>query len=308
MPNVILSAAVSTDRDTGSYLELATRAARTCVERAHIRVDDVGMLVNAGVFRDNNLCEPAVAALVQKRLGLGLAYRPGRAPAFSFDVMHGAAGLLHAVDIAETFLLGPELDYVLLVAGDAHPSTRRDIADLLYTPSGAAILLGKDSAAQGFGRLHTVEPTGPVELSAWVDLPEAGMNGRTTGHAVIRADPLPAAASAVRACLADEGLTAADFAEGRAVLLAPAPGQDFPERLASTLGLPSAAVAGIDARIGDPYSAAPVHAYLAALESGRLAAARTAVFLAAYDTSAACIAYRHPAVIGTPAGSPPVLA
>ncbi|WP_378738203.1 hypothetical protein [Nocardia brasiliensis] len=308
MPTAILAAAVHTDRDTGSYIELATRAARTCLERARVGVDEVGMLVNAGIFRDNNLCEPAVAAIVQKRLGLGLDYRPDRVPAFSFDVMHGAAGLIHAIDVAESFLLGPEVNYVLLVAGDAHPSTRRDITDALYTPSGAAILLGKDATAGGFGRLHTVEPTGPVELSVWVDLEEAGTNGRATGHAVIRDDPLPVAAEAVRACLADEGLTESDFAEGRAVLLAPAPSRDFPARLATTLGLPRAAVAGIDPRTGDPYSAAPVHAYLAAQESGRLAAARTTVFLAAYDASAACLAYRHSSTVGATAGSPPARA
>ncbi|MFI6044052.1 hypothetical protein ACIA8C_20645 [Nocardia sp. NPDC051321] len=298
MPTEILSAAVNTDPDTGSYIELATRAARTCLARAGVGVDEVGMLVNAGIFRDNNLCEPAVAALIQKRLGLGLDYRPGRVPAFSFDVMHGAAGLLHAISVAESFLFGPDVEYALLIAGDAHPSARRDVTDTLYTPSGAAILLGKSSAVGGFGQLHTVEPTGQVELSAWLDLGEAGSNGRSTGHAVVRADPLPAATEAVRACIAAEALTEAHFADGRAVLLAPAPDPDFPARLATALDLPRACVAGIDPRLGNPYSAAPIHAYLAARDSGRLATAQTTLLLAAYDNSAACLAHRHSPATG----------
>ncbi|PXX69276.1 3-oxoacyl-[acyl-carrier-protein] synthase-3 [Nocardia tenerifensis] len=303
MPTAIRSAAVCTDPDTGSYLELATRAARACLERAGVGVDEIGLLVNAGVFRDNNLCEPAVAALVQKRLGLGLRYEPGRVPALSFDVMHGAAGVPHAIDVAESFLRADDVRYALLVAGDAHPSTRRDTDDALYTASGAAMLLEKACAVGGFGRLQTVEPTGPVEPSVWVDIEEAGTNGRATGHAVVGPDPLAVAAAAVRACVAEEGLTESDFADGRAVLLAPAPSSDFPARLAGTLGIPRTAVVGPDPRVGDPYSAAPIHAYLAAQDSGQLTAARTTLLLAAYDASAACLAHRRdaaPVGVATP--------
>ncbi|MFD0360233.1 hypothetical protein ACFQZZ_02080 [Nocardia sp. GCM10030253] len=292
MPTAIISAATNSDLDTGSYFELATRAARTCLEQSRVSVDRVGMLINAGVFRDNNISEPAVSALIQKRLGLGLEYRPGVVPAFSFDLMNGATGLLHAITTAECFLATGELDYALLVAGDTHPSTQRYAAEFPYTTTAAALLIGTNSTTSGFSTLYTAETAGPAEPSAWVALGAVGANGRMAMR--VRdgmEDPVTLAAEAVRACLIGEGLDGDDFTHGRAVLLAPAPALGFHARLAEALDLTPESVIGVDPAMGDPYSAAPVHAYLRARDTGALAAARTVLFLAADDASAACLAY-----------------
>ncbi len=292
MSTAIVSAAVCTASDTGSYFELATRAGRTCLERAGVSPDQIGMVVNTGVFRDSNVSEPAVAALIQKQLEIGLEYRTGRIPAFSFDLMNGGTGLVHALMVVQTFLAPGDFEYALIVAGDTHPSTERTVDEFPYRAGGAALLLRHSPAAGGFGRLHTTERPGSVEPTAWVDLGAAGANGRTA--LTVRAgggDPLADAVRVVRACLDGEGLSPGDFATGRAVLLAPAPRPGFREQLAYRLGLPSSAVAGVSPDSGDPYTAAPVHAYLGAQEAGLLSTARSVVFLAADDSSAACLAY-----------------
>ena len=59
------------------------------------------------------------------------------------------------------------------------------------------------------------------------------------------------------------------------------------------VAIPSASVVGFDPSIGDPYTAAPVHAYLHAWDTGSIDTARTVIFLAADGASAACLAY-HP--------------
>ncbi|MFI9403078.1 hypothetical protein [Nocardia sp. NPDC052316] len=292
MPTMILAAAVNTDPDTGSYFELAARAARTCLDSAGVTVDEVGMLVNTGVFRDSNLVEPAAAALIQKRIGLGVEYEPGRVPVVSFDLLHGANGLLHAFTTAECFLATGEVEYVLLLAGDTHPSTECGVVGFPYTTGAAAMLIGNCSTAGGFGRMQIRDTTGSVGPSAWLDINEAGVAGRSTVTTLAGDDPLPLAVAAVRACLVEEEIDDRDFAAGRAVLLAPAPRRGFPARLADTLGLAPASVVGVPPDLGDPYSAAPVHAYLHAQDSGVLDAADTVLFLAAYDASAACMAYR----------------
>ncbi|WP_051046980.1 hypothetical protein [Nocardia asiatica] len=293
MATTIVAAATNSDPDTGSYFELAARAALTCVERSGVGLDQIGVLVNAGVFRDDNVSEPAVSALIQKRIGLGLAYDAQGAPAFSFDLMHGATGLLHALVTADSFLATGTVRYALLVAGDTHPSARRDVADFPYSASGAALLLGTTPSAGGFGRLHARETTGAVDPTAWVDLGAAGADGRNA--MCVRAgaeDPVALATAAVRSCLDAEGLDSGDFAEGSAVLLAPVRDVGFRSRLADVLAIPSAAIAGFAPSIGDPYTAAPVHAYLHASDTGRLDTARTVIFLAADGASAACLAYR----------------
>ncbi|MBF6206360.1 MULTISPECIES: hypothetical protein [Nocardia] len=293
MATTIVSAATNRDLDTGSYFELAARAALACVERSDVGLDEIGMLVNAGVFRDSNISEPAVSALIQKRIGLGLAYETGRVPAFSFDLMHGATGLLHAIVTAEAFLATGTVRYALLVAGDTHPSTRREVAGFPYSAGGAALLLGSSDAAGGFGRLHTCETTGPVDPIAWVALGDAGADGRSA--ICVRAgadDPVDLATATARSCLDEEGLDGGDFAEGQAVLLAPIPDARFRAGLADALAIPPQSVVGFDPSLEAPYTAAPVHAYLNALDTGLLDTARTVIFLAADGASAACLAYR----------------
>ncbi|TQM32948.1 hypothetical protein [Nocardia bhagyanarayanae] len=304
MATMIISAATDSDPGTGSYFELAARAARTCVQRADVGLDEIGMLINTGVFRDSNLCEPAVAALIQKRIGLGLAYEAGQTPTFSFDLMQGATGLLHAIVTADAFLATGGVEYALLVAGDVHPSTERHVSDFPYTSGGAALLLGSSPAAGGFGRLHTCEAPGTVDPTAWVDLGDAGTEGRRVIS--IRAgaqDPVDLAVAVVRSCVDEEGLDGGDFAEGQALLLAPAHVSGFRTRLANTLAIPARSVIGFAPSIGVPYTAAPVYAYLNALDVGLLDTARTVIFLAADGASAACLAY-HPRSASRTPGMP----
>ncbi|WP_433732709.1 hypothetical protein ACQP0C_10315 [Nocardia sp. CA-129566] len=297
MPTTILAAAINADLDTGSYFELAARAATACLTQAGVVADEVGMLINAGVFRDRNISEPAVSALIQKRVGIGLEYTPGRVPAFSFDLMNGASGLLHAICAADCFLTTGEVEYALLVAGDTHPSTERHVDGFPYSTSGAAILLGNSGPARGFGPLHSTDTAGPADPTAWVAMGEAGANGRRA-MSTRRGndDPVELAAVVVRDCLTAEGLDAADIAEGRTVLLAPTWTLAFRTRLADALGFTPESVVGVDPSVDNPYSAAPVHAYLCARNRGVLAGARTVLFLAADDTSAACLAYRQHAL------------
>ncbi|WP_280268302.1 hypothetical protein [Nocardia wallacei] len=302
MSTAVVSAAVCTDVDTGSYFELATRAGRSCLEQAGVSPDRIGVVINTGVFRDSNISEPAVAALLQQRLGIGLEYRTGRVPAFSFDLLHGATGVIHALTVAHCFLAPGELEYALILAGDTHPSTERVAEGFPYTPGGAALLLRSSAGAGGFGQLHATQTTGAAEPTAWVDLVAAGTSGRSalsvrTGTG----DPLAYAIDVVQDCLAAEGLDRGDFGTGSAVLLAPATEPGFREQLAYRLGVPSMSVAGIDPAVGDPYTAAPVHAYLNAASAGLLDTARAVLFLAADDSSAACLAYRPQPL--EPAGS-----
>ncbi|MBB5918416.1 3-oxoacyl-[acyl-carrier-protein] synthase-3 [Nocardia transvalensis] len=293
MSTAIVSAATCLDLDTGSYFELATRAGHACLEQAGVAPERVGIVVNAGVFRDSNISEPAVAALIQQRLGIGLEYSTGQVPTFSFDLMNGAGGVVHALTAVHSFLAPGEFEYALIVAGDTHPSTRRYVEGFPYTAGGAALLLRSSTSAGGFGRPYTTQTEGAAQPTAWVDLTAAGTGGRTALS--VRSgpgDPLAYAAEVVRSCMDGEGIDRSHFATGAAVLLTPAPEPGFRERLAYRLGVPIAAVAGVDPAVGDPYTAAPVHAYLTAAAAGLLDGARAVLFLAADDSSAVCVAYR----------------
>ncbi|MFI5781861.1 hypothetical protein [Nocardia sp. NPDC051570] len=288
MSAAIISAAVCADADTGSYFELAARAGRDCLTRAELEPQRIGLVLNAGVFRDHNISEPAVAALVQKRLEVGLEYRTGRVPAFSFDLMNGGTGLVHALMAAQCFLELGDIEYALVLSGDTHPSTERTVDGFPYTATGAAMLLRTASGAGGFGEIQQIF-TGPGQATAWVDLAAAGTSGRRALSVRPAGDPLRAAAEAVTRCLDDEHL---ELARSGAILLAPAPTTDFAARLAERLAAPADAIVGVDPNLGDPYTAAPVHAYLAAQAAGLIDDTRPVLFLAVDGDAAACIAYR----------------
>ncbi|MGV9482841.1 hypothetical protein ACWDNR_26245, partial [Gordonia aichiensis] len=129
--------------DTHSIVEHSGRAARQCLQRADIRPEQVGVLINTGIFRDSNTVEPAVSALIQKAAGIGLDYTRDDPRTFSFDLMNGAVGVLDAVRVAGSVLATGSTEHVLVVAGDTHPSLTRGTADaeFPYATAGAALLL-----------------------------------------------------------------------------------------------------------------------------------------------------------------------
>src|SRR5450755_3014038 len=61
---------------------LADTAARTCLARAGKEASDVDMLINAGVYREDSMGEPALATLIQEDIG-AIQGPSGTAPSHS---------------------------------------------------------------------------------------------------------------------------------------------------------------------------------------------------------------------------------
>ena len=56
-------------RTRHSALRLGVLAAKACLRQAGRDPDEVDLLINAGIYRDRNLAEPALAALIQADVG-----------------------------------------------------------------------------------------------------------------------------------------------------------------------------------------------------------------------------------------------
>lgn len=110
-----------------SVVDLAGRVARSCLARARVSASSIGVLVNVGVYREHNTFEPAMAALVQKEVGINLDYiaDPDPAAGFSFDLMNGACGVLNAVQVGHALLETGSTERVLITAADVHPGVTR---------------------------------------------------------------------------------------------------------------------------------------------------------------------------------------
>ena len=58
------------------------------------------MLINAGIYREDSMGEPALAALIQEDIGANLGQPPiGGHGTFSFDLLNGTCGVITAIQI-----------------------------------------------------------------------------------------------------------------------------------------------------------------------------------------------------------------
>lgn len=130
----------------------AVAAGEQALAAAGIDKEQVGLLINASVTRDN--FEPAVAVGVHDRLGL-----PRHA--LTFDITNACLGFVNAMTVASTMIDAGAIDYALIVAGeDPSPwhatalrqlnrpdSTRDDVLAQFAT-----LTLGSGAAAAVLGR------------------------------------------------------------------------------------------------------------------------------------------------------------
>ena len=199
-------------RSRHSALHLAVSAAKSCLHDARRDADDVDLLVNAGIYRDKNLGEPALAALIQEDIGANPEDPHGNAHGtFSFDISNGTCGILTGLQIVDGFLRSHTINCALITASDADPG-RGMSEHFPFSPVGAALLCNWTDDDYGLGRV------------SWVNEPDDGENFQATvgsedARNVLRFRESPAlderlattAAQAVRNCLLDSALTLSDI-------------------------------------------------------------------------------------------------
>jgi len=155
-------------RTRHSALHLAVAAAKTCLQRAGREPDDVDLLINTGIYRDKNLAEPALAALIQEDIGANPEDPHEDAHGtFSFDIANGTCGILTALQIVDGFLRSHTINCALVVTSDADPG-RGMSEHFPFSPVGAALLCDWSEDDFGLGRVH------------WVNIPDDGENFRAT--------------------------------------------------------------------------------------------------------------------------------
>jgi 3-oxoacyl-[acyl-carrier-protein] synthase-3 len=295
MGAVIKAAGASTDPAIASSILHAAAAGRECIKKAGIGVDDIELLINVGVYRDSNMMEPAMAALIQRELSMGLDYvkHPLPTPTASFDLMNGACGLLNAVQVAGAFLKLGKARNVLIVSSDAHPSNKPS-PDFPYACLGAALLLSPGARdEQGFGKLRVLAPAGEdvgLEGAFALDQPTGGRTRlQLRKHPDYERRLLDLAAT----CAA-EYVEAEKLDLSRTLLITSQPVPDFGAQLAKRLSMNEAnstRVTGID---GDPHTSALALGYLRAAAAGRLEGYDQLLFVAAgAGLTSACTVYRR---------------
>ena len=268
---------------------LADAAARACLTQAGRKPGDVDMLINAGVYREDNMGEPALAALIQEDIGANLGHPPtGGSGSFSFDLLNGACGVITAVQIESGLLQSGVIQLGAVVSSDVQPELENPGAHFLQ-PAGGAMLLRWDDRLAGFTDFCTqtfpeyedLFTSGLVwQERCGIRAPRQGTGRHRMAVSVkpgYQARLVDCAEDATRHFLRRAGLGVEDID-----LLVPAPARaGIIDPLRARLGIPGDRVAYTPEDLEGSYTTGPIAALQAAIKSGRLGEARNALLLAA---------------------------
>ena len=240
-----LHVAHSNWRNRHSALHLAVAAAKGCLLQAGVAPADLDLLINTGIYRDRNLGEPALAAMIQEDIGAHPEDpHDDTHGTFSFDIANGVCGILTALQIADGFLRSRTVSRVLVVTSDADPG--RGMSErITFSPVGAALLC-RWSDDGGLGRVHWLSRTDETErLCATVAFERSRNVLRVHQPAEMEVELAAASAQVVRHCLDEASLNLDDLA----LIVAAPPHPRYRTELAVGLGVGVDRIAVADERM-----------------------------------------------------------
>jgi 3-oxoacyl-[acyl-carrier-protein] synthase III len=135
-------------------LELLQTAAENCLAASPYQRGDIDLLMFAGVYRGEFLCEPAVASLLAGRLQINDEIQsPTDKKTFALDIFNGAIGTLNACYAAMGMMRAGKVKTALVTASEIE-NNRETLPDVLngIEETGSALLLDVSPDGQtGFG-------------------------------------------------------------------------------------------------------------------------------------------------------------
>lgn len=154
--------------DRKSALRVAVATANACLEEADCPPNELDLLINAGIYRDRNIGEPALSAIIQQDIHANTEdVHPDKHGTFSFDVANGVCGPLTALQVADGFFRSGAVHRALVVTSDADPGYGM-APDFPFASLGAALLCSWTDDDFGLGSFR------------WANFPDAGESSRTT--------------------------------------------------------------------------------------------------------------------------------
>jgi 3-oxoacyl-[acyl-carrier-protein] synthase III len=248
----------------------------------------LGLLVYCGIYREAFVCEPALATLVARELGLkGSCVDTGVRPLLAFDLMNGPPGVLMACQVAGRLLLSR--DGVAVVAASEYAETPVSGQPPLGVASaGSALVLERSPDATGFRSFYfDSHPEHRERYHSYVQTDASG-----PPRLGVVSDPglqdcyLEAVAATVRAMLQREQLALDDFA----LIFPPQLSPEFLARLAVALEVEQARL--VPCGQDDLFTSAPAGGWEAAQARGVQAGTLGLFLTVGPGIEVACASYR----------------
>ncbi|WP_020539098.1 3-oxoacyl-[acyl-carrier-protein] synthase III C-terminal domain-containing protein [Lewinella cohaerens] len=107
------------DTKAEDSLELLHSAATNCIMPSAYSPNDIGLIIHSGVYRDEYLLEPALAALLAGRLNMNATVSDAEEQTtLAFDVFNGAIGFLNACYLAQQMIIADCTKAAMIVAAE----------------------------------------------------------------------------------------------------------------------------------------------------------------------------------------------
>jgi 3-oxoacyl-[acyl-carrier-protein] synthase-3 len=129
-------------------IDMEVKAAKECLKSAQLDPNMLGIIINAGIYRDSHIAEPAIAAFIQREIGANKFFSGDRST-FSFDLTNGGCGILTGAMVLDGFLQSGTIEYGMVVTADTDPVPGESLG-YSYTPAAAALLLSRGEDGCGF--------------------------------------------------------------------------------------------------------------------------------------------------------------
>ena len=275
-----------------SARRLADVAAERCLDQASVEGGDLDILVNAGIYRDKSLGEPALAALIQEDIHANPGHPPGAGHGtFSFDVDNGACGVLSGLQLLRGFLSSGAGQLGMVVASDAPPrlwpSSLIPRQRFPYRPAGGAVLVGWDPRVTGLTAFRSrtfPEYSSLCEgFTEWRRRPSLrpGSPGGRNELRIVRRPGYEARAVDCAVGVVEDLLDDMELSVPEVDLLVASLGSGFGDALADRMGLPHGRVVHVPEQFTEAHTAQIVAGLEQAQRTGRLADSRTCLFVSA---------------------------
>jgi 3-oxoacyl-[acyl-carrier-protein] synthase III len=129
-------------------------AAENCFQASACSRSDIDLLIYAGVYRDDFICEPAIASMVAGTLQINDTIQSQQdKKSFSFDLFNGAVGFLNACYVATSMIQAHKASNAMVVASEVENNLDILPAELrgIEETGSVAILDESPDGKTGFG-------------------------------------------------------------------------------------------------------------------------------------------------------------
>ena len=138
----------------GDSVGMVKVAAENCLAKSSYSQSDIDLLIYAGVYRDDFICEPAIASLVAGSLKMNDAPESQEdKKTLAFDTFNGAIGFLNACYVATRMIAAGKAKKAMVVASEIENNAKTRPTELLgIMETGSALILDESSdGKRGFG-------------------------------------------------------------------------------------------------------------------------------------------------------------